>query len=66
MHVTMVKANPPVCEEPQHVRLDGLSEAPPLLHVSHNAMKAMGVDDWYRHDVMRVLTGLGAARARGG
>jgi hypothetical protein len=49
------------CCEPQHA-----DEHTLLLHVSHNAMAAMGLDDWHRHDVMRVLAGLGMARAETG
>jgi hypothetical protein len=46
------------CQEPQHA-----DERARLLHVSHSAMTAMGLDSWYRHDVMKVLAGIGMARA---
>ena len=48
-----------LCQEPQHA--DGRAR---LLHVSHSAMHAMGLEDWHRYDVMRVLAQVGAARAR--
>src|ERR1019366_2614631 len=48
----------PICQEPQHA-----DERTRLMHISHNAMAAMGLDDWHRHDVMRVLAQLGAGRA---
>ena len=48
-----------LCREPQHA--DGRTR---LLHLSHNAMHAMGLDDaFHRFEVMRVLAQVGAARA---
>jgi hypothetical protein len=49
-----------ICQEPQHA-----DERTRLLHLSHNAMHAMGLDDaFHRFEVMRVLAQLGAGRAR--
>lgn len=49
----------PLCKEPQLMDVGTVA-----LHVSHNAMVAMGVNDWHRHDVMKVLSSLGSALTR--